>query len=393
MPGLGLLRGAAIIGALVVIALAPAVAQTAPTPGPSATPAPWTLNGYFDTTYTNPGAQGGTFMFTNGNFARVFDFDPHRFVFNNFTYNLKKNTTNGIGGQLEIIIGSDANVIRPLDGGGPYSDITQANVYYAHGPLTFTVGKFVTLAGAEVIDTTADTETSRSILFGYAIPFTHTGARLNYVLNDKLNVTVGGNNGWDKIGSNGTGLTFEGQVAWTPTSKISLSSTLYTGQEHASGSTQPISPVKGTRTLLDLVGSYTLNKAWKAILNYDTAAQTNAFIFDSTGAPPPPPLSPFGNASWNGIAGYLVWTPVTGMTISGRLERFNDMNGYRTGFAQTWNEGTITLQSAISKRFSFREEFREDWSNQAVFAKAIKPVGVAVKRNNAIGLELLYTWP
>jgi len=50
-------------------------------------------------------------------------------------------------------------------------------VQYAHGPLTIIGGKFVTLAGAEVINSTLDTNYSRSILFGYAIPFSHTGAR------------------------------------------------------------------------------------------------------------------------------------------------------------------------------------------------------------------------
>ena len=38
---------------------------------------------------------------------------------------------------------------------------------------------------------------SRSILFGYAIPFTHTGVRATYKVNDMLTVLGGVNQGWD----------------------------------------------------------------------------------------------------------------------------------------------------------------------------------------------------
>ena len=48
--------------------------------------------------------------------------------------------------------------------------MTQAYVQYATGSWTFIGGKFVTLAGAETINPTTDTNFSRSILFGYAFP-------------------------------------------------------------------------------------------------------------------------------------------------------------------------------------------------------------------------------
>jgi hypothetical protein len=38
----------------------------------------------------------------------------------------------------------------------------------------------VTLAGYEVIEAWKDPNITRSILFGFAIPFTHTGIRANY---------------------------------------------------------------------------------------------------------------------------------------------------------------------------------------------------------------------
>jgi len=52
-------------------------------------------------------------------------------------------------------------------------------VQYAAGPVTVIAGKFVTLAGAEVIAPTRQHELiPRSLLFTNLEPLTHTGIRL-----------------------------------------------------------------------------------------------------------------------------------------------------------------------------------------------------------------------
>ena len=50
-------------------------------------------------------------------------------------------------------------------------------------------GKFVTPMGAEVIESKDNWNYSRSILFGYAIPFYHFGVRAKYAFNDKYSLT------------------------------------------------------------------------------------------------------------------------------------------------------------------------------------------------------------
>src|ERR1035438_4215845 len=50
-----------------------------------------------------------------------------------------------------------------------------------HG-IEIDLGEFVTSAGAEVIETNQNYNYSRSLLFAWAIPYSHTGARVQYAL-------------------------------------------------------------------------------------------------------------------------------------------------------------------------------------------------------------------
>jgi hypothetical protein len=422
----GVLIGVVLLAAVMT---APSFAQNATaqaTSAPSAsatstaTPSPtpqWSLSGFDDVTYTTPTTANGTFLFTNGGSARVFDGitgnntktpQMTRFVPNNFNFNIRKNTTQGLGGQLEISLGSDANVIASYGGAaGTFTDVTQAFLYYATGPWTLNVGKFETLAGAEVIESPSDWEISRSILFGYAIPFTHTGGRLVYAPSTKISVTLGANYGWDQLLSTKGLATFEGGLGLTPSSAFAFNANVYSGQEPSpltpfpNGGTIAPPPssattLYGTRTLLDLVAKWTPSSALNFALNYDTAQQSNSQLFDSfgnllltrTGVPA------IGTAAWNGLAGYANWNVNSHFTLSGRLEGFNDRNGVRTGFAQTWNEGTLTLQYVPGfSNVKLRAEYRNDWSNHAVFARYTSPIGSAASNYSSLGLEAIYTWP
>lgn len=361
-----------------------------------------------DATYTTPVSSGGTFIFANGAPARVFDgvtgfgtSSPQmtRFVPNNFYFNIQKNTTQGIGGELSLSLGSDANVIASYGGaGGTYTDVTQAFLYYATGPFTLDVGKYVTLAGNEVIITPSDAQISRSILFGYAIPFTHTGARLVYAPSSKISLTGGINYGWDQILSTNNNKTLEAAVAWTPSSAFSFNAVVYSGKEPSPLTPFPPSSatIYGTRTLGDFVVHWTPTTVWNFGLNYDAAKQSNAQSFTSSGAvvTNAAGLPILGTDSWNGLAGYANFNLNPHVTLSGRLETFNDNNGARTGYAQRWNEGTLTLQfNPTAANWHLRGEYRSDWSSQSVFQRNTTPFGSTSKNNGSLGLEVFYTWP
>jgi len=68
--------------------------------------------------------------------------------------------------------------------------------------LTVDAGKFVTPAGAEVIETQDNWNYSRSLLFAWAIPYYHAGVRASYAFNDKLTSTGFVLNGWNNVKDN-----------------------------------------------------------------------------------------------------------------------------------------------------------------------------------------------
>src|SRR5207249_12047271 len=67
--------------------------------------------------------------------------------------------------------------------------------------LRIDAGKFVTPVGAEFIEgyDGYNDNHSRSLLFTWAIPFTHTGFKLSYPFNDKFTAMVMLVNGWDNV--------------------------------------------------------------------------------------------------------------------------------------------------------------------------------------------------
>ena len=88
--------------------------------------------------------------------------------------------------------------------------------------LQVDVGKFVTPAGAEVIETKDNWNYSRSILFSYAIPYYHFGMRAKYAFNEKYSVTGYFVNGWNNVIDNNSGKTYGFSLGWNPNKKVGM---------------------------------------------------------------------------------------------------------------------------------------------------------------------------
>ena len=86
-------------------------------------------------------------------------------------------------------------------------------------------GKFVTPAGAEVIETNQNWNYTRSLLFYYAIPYYHFGARAKYTFNDKWSLTGYMTNGWNNVIGTGSGKTGGLSLGWNATKKVTLTET------------------------------------------------------------------------------------------------------------------------------------------------------------------------
>ncbi len=102
----------------------------------------------------------------------------------------------GYGYGAKIVNGSDNTGFG--DGSNFFVKEAYASYIFPWGKgLTVTVGKFVTPMGAEVIESNANWNYTRGLLFDYAIPFFHVGASAKYVFNPKWAVTGYLVNGWN----------------------------------------------------------------------------------------------------------------------------------------------------------------------------------------------------
>lgn len=325
------------------------------------------ITGYVDTSYTYLTGSGA---FSSGTADRVFDTNRNSFNLQMVDITGSYLPAQGFGGLVNFNFGPDADVVAaaaPVAGINT-KEVQQAFVQYANGPLTIMGGKYVTLAGAEVIKSRDDTNFSRSILFGYAIPFAHTGVRAAYALSDTSKLYIGLNNGWDNQKDNNSQKTVELGAALAPSKQFLLNAVLYSGTEVGTTGLQ------GRRDLLDVVATFNASDALSFVVNMDFAKQKDA-------------LGSGSDAKWNGIAGYVNYTINSQWRTSVRLEHFNDKDGYRTGVVQKWKEATATLAYMPTKSVELRGELRADTSDKSVF---VQTDGTTKKSQQSIGLEALY---
>ena len=340
------------------------------------------LHGYVDAAYSYLSGMG---IFTSGVADRVFDTEPNSFNLHQAALTIDYQPKEGFGGLVNLTAGRDARVIASLGESTSNFGVTQAFVQYAHGPVTIIGGKFVTLAGAEVINSTQDTNYSRSILFGYAIPFTHTGARLTYAATDQLSLIVGVNNGWDQLQDANKQKTAELGASFAPNKMFSLAIQGYSGVEQLSGGAFIGAGTHGVRSLVDAVGTYNATSQLTFILNVDWGQQENfTSLVDGTSI----------TAKWDGAAAYGNYQVNDEWRLSLRAEYFDDKDGYRTGVIQKWKEATLTLAYLPAKFIELRGEVRGDKSDSNAFVKDASfftgPPGAGVADNQvSIGLEAI----
>ncbi len=323
------------------------------------------ISGYVDVSYTDLDITDANenATFTSGTFSRVFDFEDREFTLNQVAIFISKQPAEGFGGLVNLTLGEDADIISSVGTDGLFTtgntdnfDLTQAFLSYAVGPFTVIAGKFVTASGAEVINTPVNPNLSRSILFGYAIPFSHTGLRATYKFGDSFSVFYGVNNGWDAVDDPNEGKTGELGLVAVPIPSLTLYLVGYSGtEEPAVGA---VFAGRDTRTLIDFVATWALTDQLSLILNYDYAKQDNA-IDGVAGA---------ADAKWDGVAAYINYKFNDWWRVSLRGESFDDEDGFRTGVAQTWKEVSLTVGFAPASNFELLGEVRQDSSDRNSFA-------------------------
>ncbi len=171
-----------------------------------------TLSGYVDTSYTEQFGGRGTGFGSGQANLHQFDVNNDNFNLNAVKLALEKALPDKVdwaaGFRLDTILGSDAKFLGDSAFGGSSGGtstsyplaLEQALVKFRipiGNGLDIYAGKFVTFLGYEVIESPANLNFSRGLLFTNAIPLTHTGVYADYKFNDVVEAKLGVVDGWN----------------------------------------------------------------------------------------------------------------------------------------------------------------------------------------------------
>lgn len=247
-------------------------------------------------------------------------------------------------------------------------DFTQAYLTFAlpvGNGLKITAGKFVTLLGWEYINSTQNAFYSHSFLFTYAIPLTQTGVLADYKLNNDFEIQGGVTRGWSQsLRDNNGAADFLGNVTWTPQESDFLK--LWKVVLGVSEGPQATHDNSDYWSVFDLQVSYQMTGdgsspgSLQLALNADYGDAPHAFA--GVGK----------SAQWFGAAGYVQYIATPMITVNGRLEWYDDNNGFTLGTAGAENvyEATFGLDvkpfptDDIMQNLVIRPEVRVDYADK-----------------------------
>jgi predicted porin len=258
-----------------------------------------------------------------------------------------------VGFRLDLAFGSFAEQNVASD--SVSKNIAQAYVTYKPTSikgLTFDFGKIYTHMGLELPHAQDNFNYSRSLTYGFALPFWHVGLKTTYVLVPDL-LTVAGAiyNGWGvDLNDNNTAKTLGLQAVFTPTKDLTVYYNAIRGPELTNDN-------DSVRLVQDV------NASWNA-----TDQLTLAFDLvhgaESQGA----------NArTWTSFEALAKYSLNEWYSISPRFEYFDDTQDAIAGLGSlgfgpvnVWNV-TLTNTFTLQKNFELRFEWRYDKANSNIY--------------------------
>ena len=323
-------------------------AAQAPAPPP---PKSVLTQGGIDFSFMFDGYVDGSFNHPNSGFNQLRNFD---FRADTAHVNMGMITMDRapapVGFHLDVGFGETFDAIHSTDRAPEaFKYFKQAYVSFKpkswHG-VEIDAGEFVTSAGAEVIETNQNWNYSRSLLFAWAIPYYHFGVRASVPIGPHFTGGVQVVQGWNNIYDNNSGKTvgINGAYAWK---RVTWSHNYYVGPEKTHTNT-------GLRQLYDTTVLVNANDKFSYYVNFDYGRDKNIGQ---------------GAAQWAGIASAARYALTKKFAVAGRLEWFDDPDGFSTGTAQRVKEATFTGEYKMSSWLMSRLEFRDDLSNQPYFQK------------------------
>jgi hypothetical protein len=312
------------------------------------------VSGAIDASYDYSDVDGGPAF-------HQFDVSQNSFSLHQINLTVAKQPEKGFGFLVNPVVGDDAGIIN----GGSTADwdLTQGFIQYACGNgLVYMAGRFVTLAGAEVINPAGNLNASRSLLF-FNQPLVHTGVRAAWAFNSALTVTAGivntANNGLVSGAvlsktDNNTSKTAELQFALTPFKPMQIFLTGYSGNEDTPAAGFGAGQLRNDT--LDLVVNLTVSDALSFALNGDYFQQE---------------LATGGAADARGLAGYANYK-IGNFRVAGRAEYIDVDGAVNAAPGRGWiREETLTLGYSPASELEFLAEIRNDQVDTGVFNGAL----------------------
>jgi hypothetical protein len=343
-----------------------ATPQTTPAPAdqPAAAPAAptWSvgpmdisglIDGYYSFNVNQPTASA------NGQINDGYNFNDKTDQFNLSAAKLTLNhDPDPIGAHVDFIYGRTNDLINAAPSNSSSADqlnyVEQAFLSLkppkARG-FELDFGKFVTSAGAEVIEAKDNWNYSRSLLFVDAIPYWHFGARTSMPVSKTETIGFQLVNGWNNVSKGNGGVTGAFTSAYVKP-KYSWNVNYYVGPENSN-------TAYGVRNLIDTTLLFTPPGKFNAYINFDYGANRDA-------------IAAQGNNNlntWDGVAFAMHAQATAKSALALRGEYFNDPDGFQTGTKQHLEEFTATYEYKWVEGMLTRIEYRGDFSNVASFHK------------------------
>lgn len=313
---------------------------------------------------------------------RVFDADVNTFGVDVAEFVLQKAVSKAgeTGFRADLAIGTAIPQKTQAYGlsVGQSADLQQAILSYI-APLgqglRLDVGKFVTPLGYELIDgyDGYNDHYSRSLLFNYAIPLTHTGVKAGYAFGPRLSAMLMVVNGWDNARDNNDAKSIGGQLTLVPVAPLTVLLNYIGGSEKTDTTGY-------WRSTYDVVATWKATKVLTLGINGDYATERKASL-----------VKPGADAVWMGVAGYAKVDATRILSLALRAETFKDEGGTRlgAGSAATVSELTFTPSVKVGDRMILRSDVRFDRANLPLFTKNSAQ---ATKQQTTIAVNLAFVY-
>ena len=328
---------------------------------------------------------------------RAFDRDSNSIVLDLFQLEISRAPgEDGVGFVTKVNFGKTAErMASDWDGNGTIGNVAeeQNSIELEEAYITYNLpglpdlqlkaGKFVTLLGAEVIESWRNPNISRSLQYTFAIPIGHTGALASYAFSEMVSATLGIVNGWDNVVDSNDGKSVTGNVTVTPVEQFSLAlNGIYGCEQPDNGFSK--------RGVADLVATIKPVENLAVILNYDYGNESG--------------LGVGGNEEWNAVSGIVAYdlpdVLVVPIGFALRGEYFDNRNGTRlptldgSGYGHYQNawEVTGTFKVVLAEGLMFRTEYRYDSAKNSLFEKQLVGADNTQDDQQTVAAELSYVF-